>query len=61
MFSGEQCPIMRGSWFYDGSWQPLDGDRCGQVENVHLALFSNHCISEYLSASNSKLPKPGLL
>ncbi|XP_034235405.1 phospholipase DDHD1-like [Thrips palmi] len=54
---GEQCAIMRGTWFYDGSWQPLDGDRCEQVESVHLALFANHCISDYISASNPKQPK----
>lgn len=54
---GEQCSMLRGTWFYDGSWQPLDGDRCDQVENVHLSLFANRCISEYISASNPKQPK----
>lgn len=56
---GEQCAIMRGSWFYDGSWQPLEGDRCEQVENVHLCLFANHCVSEYISSNNPKQPKQG--
>lgn len=54
---GEKCVIMRGLWFYDGSWQPLDGDRCEQVENVHLSLYANHCVSEYLSTGNPKQPK----
>lgn len=54
---GEQCAIMRGLWFYEVTWQPLDSDRYDQIENVHLALFANHCISDYLSASNPKQPK----
>ncbi|KAK3913402.1 Phospholipase DDHD1 [Frankliniella fusca] len=54
---GEQYPIMRGLWFYEVTWQPLDSDRYDQIENIHLALFANHCISDYISASNPKQPK----
>lgn len=30
---------MRGTWFYDGSWIPLETEHSKVIEEVHLNLF----------------------
>lgn len=30
---------MRGTWYYDGSWLPLETEQSKIIEEVHLNLF----------------------
>ena len=30
---------MRGTWYYDGSWLPLEVEQSKIIEEVHLNLF----------------------
>ncbi|XP_006610640.1 phospholipase DDHD1-like isoform X1 [Apis dorsata] len=36
---GEEWEIMRGTWYYDGSWLPLETEQSKIIEEVHLNLF----------------------
>ncbi|XP_039302029.1 phospholipase DDHD1 isoform X2 [Solenopsis invicta] len=36
---GEEWEIMRGTWYYDGSWIPLEMEHSKVIEEVHLKLF----------------------
>lgn len=36
---GEEWEIMRGTWYYDGSWLPLEVEHSKVIEEVHLKLF----------------------
>ncbi|XP_032691103.1 phospholipase DDHD1-like isoform X2 [Odontomachus brunneus] len=36
---GEEWEIMRGTWYYDGSWVPLETEHSKVIEEVHLNLF----------------------
>ena len=36
---GEEWEIMRGTWYYDGSWIPLEPEDARVIEEVHLRLF----------------------
>lgn len=36
---GEEWEIMRGTWYYDGSWIPLETEHSKVIEEVHLKLF----------------------
>lgn len=33
---------MRGQWFIDGTWQPLDEDESNLIELEHLKCFRGH-------------------
>lgn len=46
-FEGEECQITRGTWFYEGTWQPLDRDQSSVLESKHLSMFQGHKLSEY--------------
>ncbi|XP_011139181.1 phospholipase DDHD1 [Harpegnathos saltator] len=35
----EEWEIMRGTWYYDGSWIPLETEHSKVIEEVHLNLF----------------------
>ncbi|KAM4014010.1 phospholipase DDHD1 isoform 2-T2 [Anomaloglossus baeobatrachus] len=35
----DKIPVMRGQWFIDGTWQPLDEDESNLIEQEHLACF----------------------
>lgn len=34
--------IMRGTWFIDGTWQPLEESHSGPIEKDHLVFFRGH-------------------
>ncbi|XP_014484947.1 PREDICTED: phospholipase DDHD1-like [Dinoponera quadriceps] len=36
---GEEWEIMRATWYYDGSWIPLESEHSKVIEEVHLNLF----------------------
>lgn len=36
---GEEWEIMRGTWYYDGSWIPLEIEHSKVIEEIHLKLF----------------------
>ncbi|KAL4656257.1 phospholipase DDHD1-like [Arapaima gigas] len=35
----DQIPVMRGQWFIDGTWLPLEEDESDLIEMEHLACF----------------------
>ncbi|XP_068110767.1 phospholipase DDHD1 isoform X3 [Hyperolius riggenbachi] len=35
----DKIPVMRGQWFIDGTWQPLDEDESNLIEQEHLKCF----------------------
>lgn len=39
MIKGEEWKIMRATWYYDGSWIPLEIEHSKVIEEVHLNLF----------------------
>lgn len=39
MIEGEEWEIMRATWYYDGSWIPLETEHSKGIEEVHLRLF----------------------
>lgn len=48
---------MRGTWYYDGSWLPLEAEQAKIIEEVHLNLFqkqnSGQSTSTYDTPSHS--------
>lgn len=58
-FTGEECAITRGIWFYDGSWIPVDTECSNILENVHLELFFGKKLSDYITEPCNKTPKAG--
>ncbi len=49
---------MRGTWFHDGTWQPMEEGFAVQVETEHMANFANRRLDE-VPTSPAKGPKPG--
>jgi hypothetical protein len=41
-----EIDIMRGTWFFDGSWQPIEEGYASQIETEHLANFENERIPD---------------
>ncbi|XP_041353562.1 phospholipase DDHD1-like [Gigantopelta aegis] len=57
--SGDVSMIMRGVWFYDGSWQPVEDGYASQIETEHMATFFGQKLHvESFTTSPSKGPKP---
>ncbi|ELT99325.1 hypothetical protein CAPTEDRAFT_197144 [Capitella teleta] len=42
----ESLRVMRGTWFVDGTWQPLDENHSNQIETEHLSKFENQKLPE---------------
>ncbi|KAJ8009326.1 hypothetical protein DPEC_G00087730 [Dallia pectoralis] len=42
----DRIPVMRGQWFVDGTWLPLEEDESDQIELEHLARFRGHQMRE---------------
>lgn len=38
---------MRGMWFYDGTWQPIDEEHAVQIETEHLSHFLGKKIEDF--------------
>jgi len=45
--------VLRGYWFVDRSWQPIDDMYADIIEKEHVALFED----ELLSRNNESVPK----
>ncbi|KAJ6654022.1 hypothetical protein lerEdw1_007531, partial [Lerista edwardsae] len=42
----EKIPVMRGQWFVDGTWQPLEEEESNLIEQEHLSCFKGQQLPE---------------
>ncbi|XP_004601805.2 phospholipase DDHD1 isoform X7 [Sorex araneus] len=42
----DKIPVMRGQWFIDGTWQPLEEEESNLIEQEHLNCFRGHQTQE---------------
>ena len=54
------CKIMRGTWFYDSTWQPLEIGYASQIEAEHLGRFLGHRLEDE-QLHVGKGPRPGMM
>ena len=60
MFLKDQtCAVMRGSWFIDESWDPIDEAYANEIESAHLTKFEHQKCEEEESTEVTKGPVPG--
>ncbi|KAH3854843.1 phospholipase DDHD1-like [Dreissena polymorpha] len=59
-WSGDKSRIIRGTWFYDHTWQPMDEGYSSQVETQYLSSFLGHRLYEE-TTSLHKGNKPVIL
>ena len=45
-FQGDTCTILRGTWFYDGTWQPVEEGYAKQIETEYLGKFLGKRLDE---------------
>lgn len=58
-WSGDTADVIRGVWFYEDTWQPLDEETAVHIESEHLVKFLGHMVQVDLTDSgNNKLSKP---
>ena len=50
---GEAFDIMRGTWFYENTWQPVQCEYADRVEQEHLQRFLGHKMADYVWDSNT--------
>ena len=50
---------MRGSWFIDESWDPIDEAYANEIESAHLTKFEHQKCEEEESTEVTKGPVPG--
>ena len=48
---------MRGTWFVDGTWQPLENNYAERVEKEHMIFFKGHKLPS--DKPDPKAPTPG--
>lgn len=56
IFAGEEWEIIRGSWFYDGSWIPLELEYTEVLEEAHLRMFQKHGLTQSTSTPDFGTP-----
>lgn len=56
MTTGEEWEIMRGTWFYDGSWIPLEMEHSEVIEEVHLKMFQKQTLKQSNSSPDLGTP-----
>lgn len=39
-------PVMRGQWFTDGTWTPVEEDESDLIEKEHLACFKGEQLQD---------------
>ncbi len=56
---GEAFDILRGTWFQEFSWQPLNCEDADRIEQEHLNRFRGHKMADYVwdAASGTRLEK----
>ncbi|NXG86992.1 DDHD1 Phospholipase, partial [Stercorarius parasiticus] len=50
----EKIPVMRGQWFIDGTWQPLEEEESNLIEQEHLNRFKGQQLQESFDVEVSK-------
>ncbi|XP_053143245.1 phospholipase DDHD1 isoform X3 [Hemicordylus capensis] len=50
----EKIPVMRGQWFIDGTWQPLEEEESNLIEQEHLSCFKGQQLQENFDMEVSK-------
>ncbi|NWS74762.1 DDHD1 Phospholipase, partial [Crotophaga sulcirostris] len=50
----EKIPVMRGQWFTDGTWQPLEEEESNLIEQEHLNRFKGQQLQESFDMEVSK-------
>ncbi|NWX20528.1 DDHD1 Phospholipase, partial [Aegotheles bennettii] len=50
----EKIPVMRGQWFIDGTWQPLEEEESNLIELEHLNCFRGQQLQESFDVEVSK-------
>ncbi|XP_059579388.1 phospholipase DDHD1 isoform X2 [Alligator mississippiensis] len=50
----EKIPVMRGQWFIDGTWQPLEEEESNLIEQEHLTCFKGQQVQENFDMEISK-------
>ena len=45
---GAGLEIMRGTWFHDTSWQPVDCEHADRIEGEHIKRFMGHKMADYI-------------
>ncbi|NWT88959.1 DDHD1 Phospholipase, partial [Lanius ludovicianus] len=50
----EKIPVMRGQWFIDGTWQPLEEEESNLIEQEHLNRFKGQQLQESCDMEISK-------
>ncbi|KAM6467378.1 phospholipase DDHD1 isoform 2-T2 [Liasis olivaceus] len=43
----EKIPVMRGQWFIDGTWQPLEEEESNLIEQEHLSCFKGQQMQNF--------------
>lgn len=54
---GEEWEIMRGTWYYDGSWIPLEIEHSKVIEEVHLKLFQKESNNQSITTCDTNVPQ----
>lgn len=58
-WSGDTADVIRGVWFYEDTWQPLDEETAVHIESEHLAkFFGQNFQIDSTDPLNVKLTKP---
>ena len=47
---------MRGIWFFDSSWMPLEATVAEEIEKEHLVKFKGKKIEESVASDSGKSP-----
>ncbi|KAI5771193.1 DDHD1 [Gulo gulo luscus] len=50
----DKIPVMRGQWFIDGTWQPLEEKESNLIEQEHLSCFRGQQVQENFDIEVSK-------
>ncbi|XP_029807375.1 phospholipase DDHD1 isoform X5 [Suricata suricatta] len=50
----DKIPVMRGQWFIDGTWQPLEEEESNLIEQEHLSCFRGQRMQENFDIEVSK-------
>ncbi|TRY71739.1 hypothetical protein TCAL_08151 [Tigriopus californicus] len=56
---GEAFDIMRGTWFYETTWQPVQCEYADRIEQEHLQRFLGHKMADYVwdTSTSQRLEK----